>query len=234
MKILVNKEKKYIWRGGDLNTEDGLIKGEDILKGSAKSSKGVEFSVLDPRFMDFFEILKRGPQVILPKDAAIMIIYAGVEEGERVVEIGTGSGWLTIFLAKAVGERGKVITYEIRKEFIEIARKNLETLGFLDRVEIRNEDPFEVGIPECDHLFVDVKECWRALELRDKVRRGGFIVFYCPQITQVLEIYKRLTDDLRLERVVEIIEREWVIRDKVCRPKHWLDHTGFLVFLRRI
>ncbi len=240
MRLLVGKKNVYLWKDGDLSVTEGLIRENDILNAKpgdiVRTNKGESFFILEPRILDYFKFLKRGPQVILPKDAIYMVNYAGVKEGDIVVEIGTGSGWLTIFLALAVGKGGKVISYDINKKFLDIARENLEMLDLLDRVELRYEDPIGVGVPECDHIFVDIREPWKVLKFRDKVYPGGYFVFYTIQMTQVQEIEKKVREfeDLSLERVVEIIEREWVVKEKILRPRQWLDHTGFLVFVRKL
>jgi tRNA(1-methyladenosine) methyltransferase and related methyltransferases len=64
--------------------------------------------------------LKRGPQVILPKDIGIIIAYSGIGKESRCVDAGTGSGWLAVSLARLCKE---VVSYELREDFIKIARK---------------------------------------------------------------------------------------------------------------
>ena len=49
-----------------------------------------------------------------------------VEEGQKILEVGTGSGYQAAILAKLVGEKGLVITTEIRTKLFEFAKKNLE------------------------------------------------------------------------------------------------------------
>ncbi|WP_405181372.1 O-methyltransferase [Nocardia sp. NBC_01377] len=55
----------------------------------------------------------------------------------RVLEIGTLGGFSTIWLARAVGESGRVVTFEYESLHAEVARENLEKAGVGDRVDIR-------------------------------------------------------------------------------------------------
>src|ERR1700756_3397769 len=55
---------------------------------------------------------------------------------ERVLELGTFIGVSTLFLAEAVGERGKVTSVELQQEFHDIAKINVERSGYAARVEL--------------------------------------------------------------------------------------------------
>lgn len=64
-------------------------------------------------------------------------LLARIRGARRVLEIGTLGGYSTIWLARAVGEAGKVITLEYEPRHAEVARANLDRAGVGDRVEIR-------------------------------------------------------------------------------------------------
>src|SRR3990167_162362 len=122
-------------------------------------------------FQDALRSFKRGPQVILPKDMASIVFYTGLKPGDKVVDAGAGSGWLAAYMAYIVGPNGKVVTYERREEFADIAKKNFEKL------ELKN---------------------------------------------------------IKLSKVLEVLEREWKIAGDIARPEHnMLGHTAFLVFARK-
>lgn len=55
----------------------------------------------------------------------------------HVLEIGTLGGFSTLWLARAVGERGRVVTLEYERRHAEVARANLDVAGVGERVEIR-------------------------------------------------------------------------------------------------
>ena len=74
---------------------------------------GKELVVLPANTRDLMENIRRGPQVILPKDAANIIFHANIRAGSIVLEAGSGSGSLTIALANAVSDNGKVFSVDI-------------------------------------------------------------------------------------------------------------------------
>jgi len=55
----------------------------------------------------------------------------------QVLEIGLLGGYSTIWMARALPEGGRIVSLEYEPRHAEVARKNLERAGFLDRVEIR-------------------------------------------------------------------------------------------------
>ncbi len=182
-----------------------------------------------------FNRAKRGPQVILLKDLAIIAAYSGVESGDLAVDAGTGSGWLAMWLARIVGPSGKVVTYETRKEFIKIAEENFKKFG-IKNIIIKNKD-ITKGIAEknIDLVTLDLPEPWKVPFVK-KLKQGGIVVAYLPQMTQVIQFCKFIKKQkLKLEKVAEIIERDWIVEGRIARPEHhMLGHTGFLVFARKV
>ncbi|MEM0154910.1 MAG: methyltransferase domain-containing protein, partial [Methanothrix sp.] len=83
-----------------------------------------------------FRRMKRAPQVILPKDIGIIIAYSGVNKDSICVDAGTGSGWLAVSLARIAK---RVVSYELREDFIKIAEKNKAMEG-LQNLDIRHGD----------------------------------------------------------------------------------------------
>ncbi|MBS3095489.1 hypothetical protein J4231_02305 [Candidatus Woesearchaeota archaeon] len=101
-KILMNNEDVFYWSKGDFHTNSGMIKEKDILKKNlVKTNLGKEFFVLDARFIDKMQRIKRAPQAILEKDIASILVNISLENDSNVLEAGSGSGKLTAFLAKA-------------------------------------------------------------------------------------------------------------------------------------
>ena len=64
-------------------------------------------------------------------------LLARMAGARRILEIGTLGGYSTIWLARAVGEGGAVVTLELEPDYAAVARANLEAAGVGDRVEIR-------------------------------------------------------------------------------------------------
>ncbi len=188
------------------------------------------------KLIDMLPKLKRGPQVVQLKDASVIAAFSGIKSGDLIVDAGTGGGWLAAYLAQTVAPKGKVITYEKRKEFYELAKKNFKTLEFKN-IKQKFKDIYK-GISEknIDLVVLDLAEPWKVIKHAEKsLKEAGFFVAYCPQMTQVIELCKKLSKSkLRLAKVTEILQRDWIVDKKIARPEHrMLGHTGFLVFARR-
>ena len=116
----------------------------------------------------------------------------------------------------------------------ELSKKNIEDLKL--RAVLKNKDIYE-GIDEeyLDLVVLDLLESWKAVKhAKRSLKSGGFLVCYLTNINQVIELVKNL-DGFYLDKVLENIEREWVIEGLKVRPKNiGILHTGFLVFARRI
>lgn len=116
--------KTFFTHRGSLSHDD-LIGRED---GSVvTSSGGTPYVALRPLLADFTLAMKRGAAVVYPKDAAQIVAMADIFPGARVTEAGAGSGALSCWLLRAVGETGTVTSYERRPDFAEIAQRNVET-----------------------------------------------------------------------------------------------------------
>lgn len=188
------------------------------------------------KFTDLFKKAKRGPQVILLKDAALIAAYSGLESGCKVVDAGTGSGWLAAYLAKITAPKGEVITYERRKEFVKLAKQNFK-LFKLKNIKIKNKDIYD-GISEknLDLITLDLQEPWKVISSAEKaLKSGGYLVVYSPQITQVIEFVNALKNSkFKVEKIIEVLERHWKVDGKIARPEfQMLGHTGFLTFARK-
>jgi tRNA (adenine57-N1/adenine58-N1)-methyltransferase catalytic subunit len=121
--VLVPGKSFFTHRGSI--SHDELIGRQD---GSVvTSSGGTPYVALRPLLADFTLAMKRGAAVVYPKDAAQIVAMADIFPGARVIEAGAGSGALTCWLLRAVGESGTVTSYERRPDFAAIAQRNVET-----------------------------------------------------------------------------------------------------------
>ena len=155
--------------------------GEKITIGSKK------FWIFRPSVMDKLHSLKRMAQIILPKDQAHIILNCSIEHGQTVLEAGIGSGSLTIALATAVAPDGKVISYDIRKDFISHALKNLEKSRLDQYVKTKQKD-ITKGIDEkdLDAVIIDIPNPWDAIgHAWSALKPGGYLCCYSPLISQV-------------------------------------------------
>jgi tRNA (adenine57-N1/adenine58-N1)-methyltransferase catalytic subunit len=116
--------------GRSFHTHRGVLAHDDLIgspEGSVVSSSGgTAYVALRPLLADYTLSMARGAAVVYPKDAAQIVGLADIFTGARVLEAGAGSGALSCWLLRAVGEAGLLISYERRPDFAEIARRNVE------------------------------------------------------------------------------------------------------------
>ncbi|TLZ44326.1 MAG: methyltransferase domain-containing protein [Methanobacteriota archaeon] len=196
------------------------------------------FLVLTPSIRDEIELLRRGAQIIGPKDAPTLVWNCDLKAGDFVVEIGAGSGGLTLALAHTVGRTGRVVTYDIRREFLEMAQRNVTEAGLGAVVEFKIGDA-RSGIPErdADAVILDIPDPWEAVSpAAEAVKPCGHVGSYSPNAEQVNRTVKALRASGFVEiRTVEIIEREIVAHDAGTHPSFApLGHTGYLTFARKV
>ena len=196
------------------------------------------FSILPLSLPGALKGLKRNAQIILPKDAAHIIINCSITPGKKVLEAGIGSGSLTLVLASIVGKLGQVISYDIREDFIKHAKKNLIRAGLESNVTIIIEDVTkQIHEQELDAVILDIPNPWEAVEHAWKaLTAGGYLCCYSPLISQVEQtVHAIRSHPFILEKTIEIIEREMIVSDMGTRPSfHMLGHTGYLTFARKI
>jgi tRNA (adenine57-N1/adenine58-N1)-methyltransferase len=212
---LVKRDKRHF------QVEDGEIDLSKLKVGKIKTKKGVEYSVLKPEFHDLLKFSERGPAVVLPKDFAAIVANTNLKVGDKVLDAGTGSGWLAAQLAYF---GCKVTTYEKRKDFYELAKRNFK---FLDvKVETHNK---ELKNPKgkFDLMILDMLE---PTKVSFPLRQGGYCVAYLPHFAQVKEFCKYIKDKLFVEKILETEEKEYSLSGK----KRGIKHTAFLVFARKI
>ena len=225
-------ENKFTTEFGDFNL--GALVGKKFGM-KVKTHLGYEFNVLKPRLPDLQKKIKRMPQIITLKDAGMIAGITGLNKEDIVVEAGAGSGALTIFLA---GVAKHVYTYEIRKDFHEVAKGNYERLG-IKNITIKNKD-ITKGIEEkeVDLVTLDMEKPEAAFKAaHNALKPGGYLVVYAPIIEQVSRFKEHLKPGYFANvETFEMIMRPWDIEppDKSRPSGHFLAHTGFLTFARRV
>jgi tRNA (adenine57-N1/adenine58-N1)-methyltransferase len=233
------KMKEYfVLKKGKLHTDLGVIDLEepDAYSFGDKiiSHLGFEFHIQKPRGPDFFAHAKRSGAPMMPKDIGAVISSTGLCSTDNVLDAGTGSGILAIYLGSIAR---RVVTYEIREEFIEIARKNI-ALACLSNVEVRYGDIVE-QIQKLDEKFdvitLDTVDTSQIIQyIPGVIYPGGFLVAYSPFFEQ--------TKDIRIEiektgvsevKTIETMEREISFTERGTRPATVsVGHTGFLTIAR--
>ncbi|NGP09594.1 O-methyltransferase [Rhodococcus sp. 14C212] len=100
------------------------------------------------------------PIDVAPVQGKFLHLLARIRGAQRILEIGTLGGYSTIWLARAVGDDGRVVTLEYEPRHAEVARANLERAGVGERVDIRvgaalDTLPSLEGEAPFDLVFVD-------------------------------------------------------------------------------
>lgn len=241
-KVLITKQGRKFYSKNldeDLHTQYGFIKSEDLKKAKngdlLRSNTEKEFRVFDPSFIDLYRRIKRDAQIIPLKDIGFIIAETGINKESKVLDAGSGSGALACFLASIAKE---IITYEIREDFIEIVRKNIDFLN-LKNINIKKIDIFQnIDDEDVDVVVLDVPEPWKALESCSKaLKPGGFLASYSPSIPQVADFVNALkqNENFVYMKTAEITEREWEVEERKVRPKSkGLGHSGFMSFARKV
>lgn len=235
--VLLMGQKSYLVKAeGRFSTEFGEFDLSKLVRRRfgtlIKTHLGREFVAVEPRICDMLRKIKRMPQVVMPKDAGMIAGITGLSKKDRVVDAGTGSGALTIFLA---GIAKKVYTYERRSEFADVARRNFEKCG-LENVVLKVKD-VELGIDEkdVDLVTLDMGSPERVVMAAYKaLKPGGFLVVYSPVVEQVQRVYDAMEGFTDVS-TIECIKREWEIGSNKTRPRtRMLGHTAFLTFARKL
>ena len=239
-KLLIETEtgKKYLVRDlqEEFHTTHGIIKSADLKsnKTEVRSSKNHAFQLIEAGFIDLWEQLQRGPQIMMPKDIGFIIAQTGINHHSTIVDAGGGSGSLCFSLAN-IGK--EVVVYEHNAENVSLLNKNKQLLG-LKNVTIKHQDIYD-GIEEgeLDLITLDLPEPWRVLPQAEiALKAGGFVVVYLPNLLQVKEYIDAASESaIAIIKTVELLERSWKIEKKIMRPEfQMLGHTGFLILGRKL
>ncbi len=223
--------------GGAFHSHNGIVEHRAIIgkqEGvTVQTTLGARLVAVRPTLSEYVLKMPRGAQVIYPKDLGQIVMLADVFPGARVLESGVGSGALTATLLRAVGSTGHVHGYELRPEFADRARRNVE--GFLGpdqplTIEVR--DAYEgIDVPELDRILLDLPEPWRMVKHAEaSLLPGGILLAYLPTIGQVMRLREELAGSaFGMVETLEVLQRSWHVDGQSVRPDHrMVAHTGFL------
>jgi tRNA (adenine57-N1/adenine58-N1)-methyltransferase len=207
--------------------------------------------------------MTRGAAVIYPKDAAQIVAMADIFPGARVLEAGAGSGALSCWLLRAVGDEGLLVSYERRADFAGIARENVERffggphpawrlrVGDLADVAAAGEGDGAAGEGDggagegdgaagqpFDRVVLDMVAPWEHVgTAAGALIGGGVLCCYVSTVTQLSRTVEAIREQGSFDEPAawESLTRGWHVDGLAVRPGHrMVAHTGFLVTARRL
>ncbi|MCZ2846105.1 MAG: protein-L-isoaspartate(D-aspartate) O-methyltransferase [Candidatus Bathyarchaeota archaeon] len=109
----------------------GRLKTPEIIRAFEKIDR-VDFMDTDKdlAYIDNAFPIGHGQTISQPTTVAIMFELLQPKGGDKVLDIGSGSGWTTALLANIVGPKGKVYSIEIIKKLYQFGKENVEKYDF--------------------------------------------------------------------------------------------------------
>ena len=237
--------------GKEFHTHRGILAHDTLLglpDGSVvQASNGDDYLALRPLLSDFVMSMPRGAAIIYPKDAAQILGLADIFPGATVVEAGVGSGALSLWLLRAIGSDGRLLSFERREEFAEVARSNvaaatgvglddLPATWSIDIGDLVDELPRVAAPASVDRVILDMLAPWECLDVVvDALMPGGVLLCYIATVTQLSRVAEaiRLTGRFTEPQSSETIVRGWHVEGLAVRPDHrMVAHTAFLLTAR--
>jgi tRNA (adenine57-N1/adenine58-N1)-methyltransferase len=253
--------------GRTFHTHRGSIAHDDVIgleEGSVvRASGGMPYVALRPLLADYTVSMSRGATVVYPKDAAQIVGLADIFPGARVLEAGAGSGALSCWLLRAVGEEGTLVSYERRADFAAVARANVAgyfgglppawrlvaadlpadgVRADLPAGGVRADRPADSAPDppprDLDRVVFDMLAPWEHVAgAAAWLVPGGLICCYVATTTQLSRVVEALRQHGGFTEPVawESMHRGWHVEGLAVRPEHrMVGHTGFLVTARRL
>jgi len=242
-----NDSKKWLMkvsRKQQFHTHVGIIDHKKVIGkeyGSAiKTNKGKIIYLFEPTIHDYVMKSQRSTQIVYPKDLGYIAARTGLQSGQKIVEIGTGSGSLTTFLASIVKPRGHVYTYDVDENFMAIARKNIEKAGMSKYVTMEKFDiksAKKMPQKDADMVVVDLGDPWTVVPQARKMLKGsGYFVAICPTMNQLENLAAALweNDFFDMECTEQIVRTIEAREGKTRHSFRGIGHTTYVAFARKV
>ena len=236
---VIDIEKEFI-------TNEGKFKFSNVenIPSIVKTTTGVNFKIYKPTYKEFVLLMKRGPQIIYPKDVAQIVLELNIHNSSNVLEIGSGSGALTLYLYTLLKNTGKLYSLDSSKinqrradktisRYISTLSEENNDITFINE-ELVNFD-YKTLNEKINSIITDVPEPWQFFT-NNNIENSIHWVSYLPSMTQVMRMNDALKDEEFQDiEIKEVILRDWVVDEKIVRPSNKLvSHTGFLISAKYI
>ncbi|PIU42840.1 MAG: protein-L-isoaspartate O-methyltransferase [Parcubacteria group bacterium CG_4_9_14_0_2_um_filter_35_11] len=142
-----------------------------------------------------------GQTISQPAVVAFMIELLEPKKGEKILDVGSGSGWTTALLAQIVGEKGKVFGIELIPSLAEFGKENIKRYNFIENgiVKILCQDGSK-GLPEeapFDKILVSASAEDVSQAFREQLKKGGKLVI---PISTSIWLFKKKEKDVFEEK----------------------------------
>lgn len=237
--LIVYKDRKYLKKietGKGFHGKGGILPFSSII-GSPYGIQHGDYEVFQPTLEDLIMYgIRRETQIIFPKDAAFICLKLNISPGTRMVEVGTGSGAMTLYFSRAVGPSGCVVSVEKEERHHKNAKKNIERISEWPNMRLLNQDVSDFEDEPFDAAFIDVREPWLHIDkmhsLLDPGRVLGTILPTANQVSDMLRAMQTCFGDIE---VIEIFFRKYKPVVERLRPEdRMVGHTGYLIFGRKL
>ena len=244
--IIDRRGRRYLTHlrpGAKFESHLGAFPHDDLIGADTgcwmTTNRGHVLLAVKPTMADFALDMPRIATVGYPKDLGTILVYGDIFPGARVLEAGCGSGAMTMALLRAVGERGTLISYDVRQDMIDRTRQNVSAMHpDTSNLTLKLGDVYEgFDERELDRIVLDLPEPWHVVpHASDALLPGGIFVSFSPTVLQVHELANalRLSRAFEMIETVEVLQRPWVVGARSVRPEHrMVAHTGFITTARR-
>lgn len=235
------EDREYLLAPGEtLETDLGVLEvPDDPSSGEVvETHLGEPFTVRALRGPDLFNHLERTGAPMMPRDIGIVVGKTGIQNGDRVLDAGTGTGVLSAYLARM---GATVTTYERDPDFAAVARENMAMAGVADSVDVRTGDVTDdldsLAAADFDVVTLDTGDAAAVVERAPELLvPGGFLAVYSPFVEQAREAIQTAREaGLQDAETLETIQRALDVSDRGTRPStRGVGHTGYLTFARRL
>lgn len=192
-------EAEELWREVDRYFADRLVAEDEALVHARESSSRTVMPEAD----------------VAPNQGAFLALIAQIAGARRVLEFGTLAGYSTIWLARAVGPSGTVITLEIDEATAAVARENFERAGVADRVELMVGPAIDSvrglidsGTEPFDLVFIDADKPSNPqyLEAALRLSKPGTVII-CDNVVRNGAVADAQSDDPRVHGTWALVEK---------------------------